>query len=370
MKVKPVNQQASVEACRLLEFIYSIKGTQVLSAQHDFLSSGTKYCEQVKRITGVAPAIWGSDLGFFFEGTNPETNKHCGPMNLIDPGLAVTASDLQFAARDMMAAHPDGFPSKAPDEMVVPGITPHAMRQALVERIKAQHKKGHIITLMWHALKPGKGDRGPYEDLWMPGGLPPDQWEELITPGSALHQKWLADVDAIAVYLKQLRDARIPVLWRPYHEMNGVWFWWGNKPGPKGYQRLWIMLYERLALHHGLNNLLWVWNAHAPRDRKNDEAYPYADFYPGAEYVDMLASDVYRQDYQQSHHDDLLPLANGKPIALAEVGELPPDDVLDRQPEWVWVMPWGHLGFLFNTEDEIRAFYRRDDIRSLSKTNY
>lgn len=364
MKKKPVNPKASAEACALLEYFYSIKGKQTLSAQHDFLSSGTKYCDRVKELTGREPLIWGSDLGFCFKGANPEPNKHCGPMNLIDPGLAVTASDLQFAARDMSAEFPDGFPEKTPDEMIVAGVTPSVMRQALVERIKEQHAKGHVITLMWHALAPGNNDCGPYEQLWMHGGLPKDQWKELITPGTALHTKWLAEVDTIAVYLKQLCDAGIPVLWRPYHEMNGVWFWWCNQPGPRGYQQLWIQLYERLAVHHGLNNLLWVWNAHAPRDRKNDEAYPYPDFYPGANYVDILATDIYRRDFQQSHYDDLVSLAAGKPVALAEVGELPPDEVLDRQP-WAWVMPWGHLAFLFNTQAEIKAFYHRSDVISL-----
>jgi mannan endo-1,4-beta-mannosidase len=361
---KPVNPTVSAEACALLRYFYSIKGKQTLSAQHDFISSGTKYCDRIKELTGRRPSIWGSDLSFCFTGSDPKSHKHCGPMNLIDPGLAVTASDLQFAACDMSVEFPNDLPEKTPDEIMVAGVTPHAMRQALVERIKEQHAKGHIITLMWHTLVPGNGDCGPYEQLWMSGGLLKTQWEELITPGTVLHTKWLAEVDTIAVYLKQLCDAGIPVLWRPYHEMNGVWFWWCNQPGPRGYRQLWIQLYERLAVHHGLNNLLWVWNAHAPRDWKNDEAYAYADFYPDEKYVDILATDIYRRDYKQSHYDDLIVLANGKPVALAEVGELPPDEVLDRQP-WAWVMPWGHLFFLCNTKAEIKAFYHRSDVISL-----
>lgn len=87
--------------------------------------------------------------------------------------------------------------------------------------------------------------------------------------------------------------------------MNGVWFWWCNKPGENGFKKLWIMTYNYFTKVHKLNNLLWVWNTNAPRDKKGDEAGPYADFYPGPEYVDVLAADVYHRDYKQSHHDDL-----------------------------------------------------------------
>lgn len=80
--------------------------------------------------------------------------------------------------------------------------------------------------------------------------------------------------------LKKFRDAGIPVLWRPYHEMNGMWFWYGNRPGEKGIQKLWKMMYDRYVNYHHLNNLIWVWNANAPRDWKDDEAYAYELFIP------------------------------------------------------------------------------------------
>ena len=43
-------------------------------------------------------------------------------------------------------------------------------------------------------------------------------------------------MNTVIPYLRQLRDARIPILWRPYHEMNGVWFWWCAKPGENGFK--------------------------------------------------------------------------------------------------------------------------------------
>ena len=60
--------------------------------------------------------------------------------------------------------------------------------------------------------------------------------------------------------------------------MNGVWFWWGNKKGKDGFQKLWKLFYERLTDYHKINNLVWVWNANAPRDIPQDEAFSYKDF--------------------------------------------------------------------------------------------
>ena len=63
-------------------------------------------------------------------------------------------------------------------------------------------------------------------------------------------------------------------------------------------------MYDRFVNYHKLNNLIWIWNANAPRDWKDDEAYEYHLFYPGPEFVDILAADIYKGDYKQSHHDD------------------------------------------------------------------
>jgi len=89
-----------------------------------------------------------------------------------------------------------------------------------------------------------------------------------------------------------------------------------------GYARLWRNLFDRLTVTYGLNNLLWVWNPNAPRETDDDEAGPYADYYPGGEVVDVLATDIYHNDYRDSHATGLLALAEGRLIALGEVGRL------------------------------------------------
>jgi mannan endo-1,4-beta-mannosidase len=184
------------------------------------------------------------------------------------------------------------------------------------------------------------------------------EWRELTTPGTRLHRQWREQVERNVVpYLAALRDARVPVLWRPYHEMNGIWFWWCGQAGPEGLARLWRNLWELLTVTHGLDNLLWVWNANAPRDRPGDEALPYPLFYPGGDVVDVLASDVYHDDWRVSHHDLLLELADGRPIAIGECGQLPTPATLDQQRRWAWFMPWGVLAVKINPAEKLRALY-------------
>jgi mannan endo-1,4-beta-mannosidase len=222
--------------------------------------------------------------------------------------------------------------------------------------------------MMWHGCFPTDGDCCEGSSIWAMENRPsPEQWDELVTDGTELNTAWKEGADKIAAYLKELRDDDIPVLWRPYHEMNGVWFWWCNQKGEQGFKRLWIMMYDYFTHHHKLNNLIWVWNTNAPRNIPGDEAWAYKDFFPGIEYVDVLAADVYRNDYKPSHHDQLLALAEGKPIALGEVGDIPDVQILQQQPQWTWFMPWGWILFFSNETGLIREVYQSDRVLTLDE---
>lgn len=311
-----VNPNASVEAKKLLKFLYEIKGQYTLSGQHNFIATGSKYTDIIHDLTGKYPLVWGSDFSFCYDGDEPRKYHHCGPLNLSDPG----------------------------DEVYYTGMTPAEARQSLVDQAIQKYREGHIITLMWHACPPMSGDCCDGKALWsMEHRMSREDWVRLTTAGTVLNEAWRRQANSIYFYLNQLKEAKVPILWRPYHEMNGVWFWWCNKKGDNGFKRLWIMMYDYFVNHHHLDNLLWVWNANAPRNIPNDEAYDYADFWPGHNYVDILAADVYRDDWKQSHHDDLMRLAEGKPIALGEVGSPPSLEILENQRYWTWYMPWGNL---------------------------
>jgi glycosyl hydrolase family 26 len=118
----------------------------------------------------------------------------------------------------------------------------------------------------------------------------------------------------------------VPVLWRPIHEMNDGWSWWGGRPGANGSRKLYQIEHDYLA-GLGLTNLVWVWNV------KDVSMGSIADYWPGASYVDVASLDVWAK-YEPSTADyqALLSVAGGKPIALAEVGRTPSPALMNAQP--------------------------------------
>ncbi|HEY2580250.1 MAG TPA: glycosyl hydrolase [Mucilaginibacter sp.] len=298
-RFNPVNPNASADVKKTLNFIYDIKGKYILSGEQNYNSDLNTFSDSAKAITGKFPAVWGSD--FILSG-----DKDLGP-------------------------------------------------QIVNEAIKKSND-GYLVTLMWHEGRPT--DNPPYD--WkksIQGKLTDAEWTELTTPGTKLYKRWLDQIDVIAGYLKQLQAAHVTVLWRPYHEMNGVWFWWGNKKGENGIAKLWKMMYDRYTNYHHLDNLIWVWGANGLRDIPFDEAYDYKDFYPGPDYVDILGADVYHADYEQKDYNELLKLANGKPIALTETGELPKPEILNVQPQWTWFMVWTSWLWTDNTREHVKEIY-------------
>ena len=295
----PVHGNASEEARALLRYLYEIDEEHVLSGQHNYNGDFDRFTDRVHAITGSYPAVWGTD--FIWRGTH-------------DPGPEIVAEAIE------------------------------------------KWNDGYIVTLMWHAGRPTDAPPFPWSES-IQGELTDEEWQALVTPGTDLHRRWQAQADTVASYLKQLRDAGVPVLWRPYHEMNGVWFWWGDKKGEDGFVKLWRMMVDRYVHHHDLNNLLWVWNANAPRDIPEDQAYAYHHFYPGHDYVDVLATDVYHFDYEQNEYEQLLDLADGRVIALGEVGQLPKPEILAAQPRWAWFMVWSQWIDTHNTEERVQNVY-------------
>ena len=298
-RYKPVNEEASAGVKKTLSLLYDIRGRYILSGEQNYNSDRNLFSDSVKAITGKYPAVWGCDF-------------------------------MLWGDKDL--------------------------GQDIVNEAIKKSKEGYLITLMWHEGRPS--DNPPYDWLnSIQGKLSETEWTELVTPGTKLNKRWQDQIDVIAGYLKQLRDAGVTVLWRPYHEMNGVWFWWGNKKGPTGITRLWKMMYDRYTNYHHLNNLLWVWGANGVRDIPFDEAYDYKDYYPGAKYVDILGADVYHADYEQKDYNELLKVADGKPIALTETGELPNPKILSAQPQWVWFMVWTSWLWTDNTHSGVKKIY-------------
>ena len=151
----------------------------------------------------------------------------------------------------------------------------------------------------------------------------------------------------------------MPVLFRPYHEMNGSWFWWGGRPGPEGSAALYRQIYDRYVHVHHLNNLIWVWNVNSP----SGAAGPVADYFPGAAYADVLTMDIYGP-FSQEFYDQMVALADPlhKPIALAEVGAMPSLTTLAAQPRWAYFMMWSDMEEGANSLDQLQTIFRAPNI--------
>jgi mannan endo-1,4-beta-mannosidase len=306
--VQPVTPDASPEAIQLLQYLYRISGKHILTGQHCVPLVGSTRLAGVLKLTDRYPAVFGQDFGFSAPGTWDGIN----------------------------------------------------FRQQIVDEAIRRHAEGFIITLMWHAVRPTHDEPVVFEES-IKGALNEGEWRDLLEPGTGIHERWKSQVDVIAWFLKQLREAGVPVLWRPYHEMNGDWFWWGKKAGEAGYQKLYRMLFERLVHFHSLNNLLWVFNANEVRG----DVDPYEKYYPGDDRVDILATDVYQGGFAQRDYEQLLALAGDKPIALGEVGPLPSLEVLRRQPRWTWFMFWRDPSVLWPERDAFRALYESKEVLTM-----
>jgi mannan endo-1,4-beta-mannosidase len=294
----PVTPNATQGARDLLERLYDVSGKQILSGQHNQSVHGSDWTEKITGIAGATPVVWGQELGFSAPGT-------------------------------------------------LDGID---FRQANVEEAIRRHKRGAIITLTWHAVGPDED-----EPVVFQGGiirdLDPASFDELLTPGTEIHTRWLGQVDVIAGLLKQLQDADVPVLWRPYHEMNGGWFWWGAEP--TRYERLWRQLFDRLVNHHGLRNLIWVWSPGCDEEGET----PIPPYFPGGDVVDALGQDTYSGKFRREEYDGMVALADGRPIGWGEFGAFPSAQVLDQQPLWSWFLAWPNNVTEANTPEATRELY-------------
>lgn len=205
----------------------------------------------------------------------------------------------------------------------------------LIDRAEEQAEAGGLVTMSWHERNPSRlCVRGEFFDCTQ-SKMTADELAEVLKPGTEAHARWIADVDAIAGIFHTLSKRGVVVLFRPYHEMNGGWFWWGQKAL---YPKLWDALYAELVERQHVDNLIWVWSG----DREVPDAAKYV---PVQHEPDVAGIDVYEKDSDSPkypagranvmaafHHDPL--------FAITEVGHLPSAAMLDKLNP-VWMLLWG-----------------------------
>lgn len=190
--------------------------------------------------------------------------------------------------------------------------------EKMIDWIREGYRMGGVITLSWHMDNPVTGG---------------DSWDNTpavhaIIPGGPKHDEYKARLDLFADFIRELKVGlwtRIPVIFRPFHEHTGSWFWWGRgNTTAVDYRILWQFTVDYLQEEKGLHNLLYAYSTDVFSSRED-----YLEFYPGDDYVDVIAYDDYHSIRTRETLPELgrqlrevvsLAREKGKVAALSETG--------------------------------------------------
>lgn len=210
------------------------------------------------------------------------------------------------------------------------GVTFEQMRNAIL----LQHHNGGLVTISWHVRNPEHGTSYIYNEK-NKGTV-----KRILQRDGKTYETFSLYLKRIADFLLTLRDSDgklIPILFRPFHECNGHWFWWGTADcSEEEYVDLWRMTHQYLT-ERGLTNLKYVFS---PDSWFKDEK-EYLSRFPGEQYVDVIGIECYRPKGFEieesrtkfySHLQKNLKIAKsiaddlGVPYALTETGMQPNSD--------------------------------------------
>lgn len=222
--------------------------------------------------------------------------------------------------------------------------------QGVTNRAIEWWEKGGIPTICWHT---GAGFNSGYNESKDDN----INWEEAFTPGSETYNALLAGMDRAVPYLQQLEDKEVPVLWRPFHELDGGWFWW-SKGGSDNFVKLWQLMYSRYTDYWGLDNLIWVYGY-------SGNGGNMAAWYPGDDYVDLLGADSYTPGANANLYEECQTIApEGMPLVFHECGSIPTEaQMKTRDTAWLFFMTW-HTDYItdkkYNAKGSINTIYNSD----------
>ena len=171
-----------------------------------------------------------------------------------------------------------------------------------------------------------------------------------VTEGTWEHEKVLADLELIAGELKKLQDADVPILWRPLHEAEGAWFWWGAE-GPEACKALYRLMYDELTNKYGIHNLIWTWTGSTSPDA--------AKWYPGDDVVDLVGYDKYNAADGEpnlssiaSTFYSLVQSTDGeKMVAMTENDSIPSlENLVNDKAAWLYFCPW-YMNYLTSEQN-------------------
>ena len=314
MNTTPCNPHLQPEAQMLLDYLSSIEGKAILTGQHT-QTTPQEELQVILRETGKLPAVCGFEL---------------------------------------LAYSPNIRLDDADEACIIEVLN----NRGTLDQAWDWVRKGGIITFTWHWFSP----LGGRDKSFFTQNTDFDAAAALVE-GTAEHTAMLHDLDHMAALLQPFCDAHVPILWRPFHEAEGKWFWWGAK-GVGVARDLFRFMFRYYTCHHHLDNLIWVWNC------------PLPEGYVGDEYCDIVSRDIYPEAHHhgafQDKYDELMRITDAKKgAALAETGIIPDGDELARMhTPWLWYMTWSNdfaLTENFNTHDALRRLYHHAYAVTLDK---
>lgn len=201
-------------------------------------------------------------------------------------------------------------------------------------------KTGGILTMCWHWYAPDD-----MEDIHKKASFYYKTTEydhktgfdiiRAMTEGTPENEFVIREIDMVAEQLKRFEAEDIPVIWRPLHEANGGWFWWGNRGAEsvEAYKKLWYTMFDRMMNLHGLKNLIWVWNGQSREMAVHPNTF------------DIAGEDIYctppHHGSQAEKFREVSSYTHGKMVTLSECGSIPePDEMLRDNAPWLWWLPW------------------------------
>lgn len=236
----PADKQATKETIALYHNLKRLLQKGIMFGHQDDLAYGVgwKYVpgkSDVKEVTGDYPAVYGWELG------------------------------------RLELDHPVNIDSVPFDKM-----------QQYITDI---YNRGGVITLSWHLNNPLTG-----KTAWDPASGSVAS----VLPGGEkndLYKSWLDKVAAFILSLKGRNGEQIPVIFRPFHELNGNWFWWGKDYcTPEEYKKLYQSTVSYLRDTKNIHSLLYAYNT----DRFDSKG-EYLEKYPGDEWTDVVGFDIYQR---------------------------------------------------------------------------
>lgn len=301
----PSNHNMIVESRKLLNYFASINHKAIITGQHT-QTVGQEELGYIKKVTGFYPKLVGYELLACSLNINPNSDKEC--LDEVEDNKGT----MQVALYD-----------------------------------------NNILTFTWHMFSPlygcGKSFYAKNTEFDIRKILNEKESEE--------YKAFINELDHMSKILKKFLEYKKPILFRPFHEADGNWFWWGRY-GVDYAKELYKLTYNYFVNEKGLNNLIWVWNS--------------IGAYPGDEYVDVISVDCYGEEqdaitcYMDKYNELVEKVSNKKLVALAECDVIPDfNELLSNNFPFIYYMTWSKEFILtekYNSKDKLKEFFRENEV--------